>query len=377
MKYISLDFFQDFKCVGGACPDTCCAGWSISVDPQSASEYRAVPGEFGQKLRENLFEKEDTIFFLNPDIEQRCPFLTDENLCEIYQKLGKEKMCETCKDYPRICCIYGGIRPLLSLTISCPEVARIMLERRDPIKFRTCEVEERPQPEAGTDWNFFNILMSALTVSLDLLRDRTMPLSLRLRLLLLFTSTLQTQIDEGEDTSSTLADFSSPENYQQYAEFLATVPENLQMKLHAFFIFCRNYQKFLNYKRLRDLVTADCIREEAIIETFRYFKNETWDIQYENYCIYYLFRNYLNALKTKAPMSIVADLLLMLNLHTCLGVLNFDREAGELPFAKQVDIFCTLSRAFEHSPKSLDDLYHIYLEEGQDTLDLNFLNSII
>jgi len=42
-----------------------------------------------------------------------------------------------------------------------------------------------------------------------------------------------------------------------------------------------------------------------------------------------------------------------------------------------VDIFCTLSRAFEHNLKRIDDLYHIYLEEGQDTLDLNFLNSII
>ena len=32
MKYHKPSFFDQFKCIGSACTDTCCAGWEIEVD---------------------------------------------------------------------------------------------------------------------------------------------------------------------------------------------------------------------------------------------------------------------------------------------------------------------------------------------------------
>lgn len=50
------NYYKTFRCIAGACPDTCCAGWEISVDKESEKRYRKVQKttqnqEFGKKLR--------------------------------------------------------------------------------------------------------------------------------------------------------------------------------------------------------------------------------------------------------------------------------------------------------------------------------------
>ena len=33
MQYIIPHYYKKFVCIGGDCPDTCCAGWQIMIDP--------------------------------------------------------------------------------------------------------------------------------------------------------------------------------------------------------------------------------------------------------------------------------------------------------------------------------------------------------
>ena len=44
MKYHKPSFFDQFKCIGSACTDTCCAGWEIEVDETTAQGYLAEKG---------------------------------------------------------------------------------------------------------------------------------------------------------------------------------------------------------------------------------------------------------------------------------------------------------------------------------------------
>ena len=30
MEYVYPDYYRQFTCIGGECPDTCCAGWEIA-----------------------------------------------------------------------------------------------------------------------------------------------------------------------------------------------------------------------------------------------------------------------------------------------------------------------------------------------------------
>jgi lysine-N-methylase len=50
MRYVYPDYYKKFQCVGGECIDTCCAGWQVDVDDNSACMYKAMPMPIGKKL---------------------------------------------------------------------------------------------------------------------------------------------------------------------------------------------------------------------------------------------------------------------------------------------------------------------------------------
>ena len=116
-------YFKDFVCTGSACEDTCCASWDISADKKALERYGKVTGEFGKRLKQSVNRK--TGAFIQK--KGRCPFLNEKNLCDIYSEIGKENLCRTCKNYPRHAEVYGKLYEV-SLSLSCPEAARLILD---------------------------------------------------------------------------------------------------------------------------------------------------------------------------------------------------------------------------------------------------------
>ena len=51
MKQIYPDFYPQFHCLAGDCPDTCCKDWEVVVDEDAMAFYRTVTGELGQRLK--------------------------------------------------------------------------------------------------------------------------------------------------------------------------------------------------------------------------------------------------------------------------------------------------------------------------------------
>ena len=125
-----FEVYKEFRCVAGRCGDSCCMGWKIIVDDASAERYVGEKGEIGDRVREVMIDDGKKYFRLNGS---RCPFLNKENLCDIYIELGEEALCETCSSYPRVvrkedCGQYGELMEAC-LTMSCPEAARLMMEK--------------------------------------------------------------------------------------------------------------------------------------------------------------------------------------------------------------------------------------------------------
>ena len=54
MKVTAPAHYALFHCLAGACPDTCCVGWEVVVDEESARRYRGVDGALGERLRDAL-----------------------------------------------------------------------------------------------------------------------------------------------------------------------------------------------------------------------------------------------------------------------------------------------------------------------------------
>ena len=118
MKNLRMDLFTDFKCIGSKCPYTCCKGWSVSIDKEAAEYYKKVEGELGEKLKKSIKYEGEKISFIM-DKNDRCPFLNDDNLCDIYINLGPENMCNICREFPRISHQYGDIY-FLTVYQDCP-----------------------------------------------------------------------------------------------------------------------------------------------------------------------------------------------------------------------------------------------------------------
>ena len=75
MKLFSIDKINDFKCIGGKCPDTCCRGWDkILIDPKAYAYYQSIEGALGDELRKHIFSKESEYPYLAMNEKGYCHF---------------------------------------------------------------------------------------------------------------------------------------------------------------------------------------------------------------------------------------------------------------------------------------------------------------
>lgn len=221
MLYIYPDYYKEFTCIADACPATCCAGWQIVIDEKSLKKYRELSGHFvgqprrfgriGQlltskrckKIQKELYSSSKMTpgfgnrllnsidwkegIFLQYD--KRCAFLNEENLCDLYLEGGESYFCKTCKNYPRHIEEFEGIREL-SLSVSCPEVARMLLSRKEPVRFLEMETKKEENYEEF-DYLLFTQLSEIRTLLLSWLTDRTLSIHVRFAMVLSFCHDVQ------------------------------------------------------------------------------------------------------------------------------------------------------------------------------------------
>ena len=167
MDILKPCYYDEFECIGEKCTSTCCAGWDVLIDDKTYEVYQKLPGEFGEKLRASIDRHHQ--FIMRDGI---CSML-DGMLCSVYKEIGPENMCETCKIYPREALAMKELIQL-SITSSCPEVARMIMARKDKITYELIEEESnnivvnhyiRKLSERDK-----NIYFDAMSLSIDLMQ---------------------------------------------------------------------------------------------------------------------------------------------------------------------------------------------------------------
>lgn len=131
-RLIRPDYTERFRCIGPACEDSCCKGWTVPVDKAAFDKYRALdPGPLRTLLDESLVETPNdpnpahhARINMPPSLE--CPILTETGLCRIHAELGEEFLCHTCATYPRVVSNIDNLEEK-ALSMSCPEAARLVL----------------------------------------------------------------------------------------------------------------------------------------------------------------------------------------------------------------------------------------------------------
>lgn len=118
------EYFTGFTCIADKCTDSCCVGWEIDIDEDTSAKYRLLNAPIGAEIREKTSHG-----YFPLQKNGRCAFLDDVGLCRIISSVGKEYLCDICREHPRY---YGvgafGIEGGLGL--GCEEAARIILGLR-------------------------------------------------------------------------------------------------------------------------------------------------------------------------------------------------------------------------------------------------------
>ncbi len=132
MKTVVPDYYGEFKCIADKCKHSCCIGWEIDIDSESYDKYMSADGEMGERLRKNIIIESGTPHFVLGENE-RCPFLNNKNLCDLYTALGEESLCQICTDHPRFRNFFDD-RIEMGIGLCCEEAGRLILGRKQKSK---------------------------------------------------------------------------------------------------------------------------------------------------------------------------------------------------------------------------------------------------
>ncbi len=194
MYYRKPYYYDEFACIAGKCPDTCCAGWQILIDEKSLEHYGNIKGKFGIRLLNSIDWAEGAF----EQYRGRCSFLNEENLCDIYKELGAEALCDTCRNYPRHMEEYEGIREF-SLSLSCPVAAETILGSREKLQLIETE-DDLEETEDFEDFDFllFGRLEEVRSLLFKTVQDREIAIEERMALVLKLADCMQKSLENGE-----------------------------------------------------------------------------------------------------------------------------------------------------------------------------------
>lgn len=193
MIYTYPDYYKKFNCIADKCPDTCCGKWQIVIDDDSLEKYEDYNGEYREELRRKVNWKEGVF---RHGRSGKCAFLRDDMLCDLYIHMGKESLCTTCREYPRHTEEFENVREV-SLSLSCPEVARILMNITDKVTFVT---EEDDEDEVFDDFDYFlySNLEDIREEILNVIQDRSVDIRSRIERVIQIGASAQRHYDEGD-----------------------------------------------------------------------------------------------------------------------------------------------------------------------------------
>lgn len=213
MKIVKPTFYKTFKCIAGDCPDSCCQGWEVDADSDSLEYYKTLDNSLDIKKRiDSVLSKDEfdnTIFTLAQ--KKRCPFLNEENLCDMHIAIGGEHTPYTCRTFPRFIYDFGATREI-GISFSCP-VASDMIYNTESFDFETDVNSDLPTLN-DIDAEKYFLLYKVRTEAYKIAKDKNKSIRERLNDLLDLGVLLQEKLfpyDEGGDDIAFFDVFKNPE----------------------------------------------------------------------------------------------------------------------------------------------------------------------
>ena len=188
------EYYENFKCIAGECPDSCCQGWEVDADADSLAYYKTISGDIRKRI-DSVLDKDEfgnTIFRLAE--KKRCPFLNAENLCDMHIAIGGEHTPYTCRMFPRFINDFGNVREM-GISFSCPVASDMIFNEKEPIAF--CDEQNDLPPQLNDiDAQTYYYMLKARKEAYKIVQDRSVPIKERMVRLLDFAVELQEDLDD-------------------------------------------------------------------------------------------------------------------------------------------------------------------------------------
>ncbi|WP_195986436.1 flagellin lysine-N-methylase [Clostridium sp. D53t1_180928_C8] len=210
IKKVYPSYFEEFKCIGGSCSDSCCIGWNIDIDKITFKKYFKVQDQEMKKMFQKNVQNNERCISDDVDYgvvklkkDKRCPFLDEENYCLIHSNLGEEYLSNVCTCFPRITNKIDETYEM-SLDVACPEAARLILIREEGINFISKEeclgkhiisaqIDTKLKVVQRTPLKYFNEVRD---FCINIIQNREFNLNERLYILGDFISKIEDVIDK-------------------------------------------------------------------------------------------------------------------------------------------------------------------------------------
>ncbi len=207
-------YYDDFFCKADKCTDNCCIGWEIGIDSDTAEKYRNEKGTFGKRLEENICFSDEPYFILK---DERCPFLNQEGLCDVIINMGKENLCQICRDHPRYFEWYGSMKEG-GVGLCCEQAAQLILTDGCYADYFESEVDD--EPDSDFDYEAFDMLFSLRERVFDILGDCAISVEARLSEIYSLAEGVQSVLD-GTAVKSAMCGFSFDSQLKKALSFLS------------------------------------------------------------------------------------------------------------------------------------------------------------
>lgn len=359
MLYTYPDYYNKFSCVADKCEDTCCAGWQILIDDESIEKYKK------EHENDERIDWENEVFHHQDG--KRCAFLNEKNLCDMYTQWGKDSLCITCDRYPRHIEEFENIREY-TLSLSCPEVAKLILGLKDKVTFVEKE-DELEEVDEDFDGLMYSLLVEIRELLYKILQDRTVSIEYRVAMILNLSRKCQDCIEEWDvfAINEIINDFGV--NFEKYVDEIEKD-------------FCWDYYEttFPRFKRLYDLevlndLWADMTDEaaEMIFSDGSIKCNElhndfiTWfdennpdnSIMWEQILIYFVSTYFCGAVYDGNVIGKVETAVTSLVCIYDMLMARWIKNDYSLSFDDIVFVTYMYSRELEHSDINLDEMENI------------------
>lgn len=357
MKYVYFDYVNHFACLAGACPDTCCKDWQIILDEDAIARYQAMPGALGEQVRAAMLTEDGQTRFREQD--GKCVLLREDGLCPLQAVYGQDALCRTCFTHPRFTEEYGQTAEL-TLSASCPEAARLLLEHTAPLRLEETE-DGGPVVPNSLDPELYPALLSARAVSIQLAQDRSRPIADRIALILLLARRVQRLLDEGhEELVPVLTRRFAGRAYQDRSLVRLARLRSRSGRFFPCWMVLNNMEHLT--KRFEALL--DCaMRQDTPPAPFQ----DRFSSAYENLLVYFLFRYALKAVNDRQYLARVESCVFHL---LCLQ--EFSDSAADVQAL--IPIVSLYSKEVEHSEENQRLLLKLF---RRGTLRWQYLLSVL